>query len=666
MAVFTAWHGKTLADHVKLRDDAAKQGFRFLSLSIHGAVSDPHYTAVMIKRPQVVAQRDWPSLTADEFQATFDAQAKLGFGPVIIAATGTGSDPRFAAVFQPANPIPLTRHRLTSGSDKDLNTIQGMNSKARTDGLIPRWLAVYGDAGSPRFAGIWVPNPDKVVWNADGLVETGGDYQLRFNAQTSGWCRPSLVTLTPDTRYLSLFVDNEVGPWVARHGLTGDQYQAEFDNWTPKGFFPACVQGGGSGSSTRYAALFVQSELPVQKHFQAVGPVANAAIDAVIEQAMRNSPVRHASLAIVHGSKLVYTRAYTWGEPDWPLAQPTTRFRQASVSKTVVALAIYQLIEAGLLNLSDKLQDILQLKTPGGGAPKSAQFANITIRHLLEHTSGVNANAFNDDVTILNAFKAAQPGVSWQLPVSADMRDAFIASLDTGTPGAAQAYNNCGYYLLGRVLAKKRHRTRPIDALSDFLFSPLHIQRIRRGTSLVAATPADEARYRTDDIPVRRSVMTNDRPLVPLGYGDEQYEDKEGSGGLSAATPDLARLIAVLLSPGNSPALQRVTVQQMLDNAVANQAAWGGGKSPDLRAGHGFDGAASQGGGRYYGQKGGSLATSGNVLEINGDWGLAMCWGGKASAAPNWYPDYPAVMDIAKAAAWGTSDLFPTFGMPSL
>ena len=569
--------------------------------------------------------------------------------------------------FQPADPIPLTRFGLTSGSNNDLNTIQGLNSKAHTDGLIPRWLAVYGDTSSPMFAGIWVPNTEKVVWNADGLVDTGSDYQTRFNAQASGWCWPALVTLTPDTHYMSLFVDNEVGPWVARHGMTAVEYQTEFDTWTQKGFFPFYVQGGGSGSSTRYAALFIKSEQPVQKHFQATGPVANAAIDAVIEQAMQNSPVRHASLAIVHGPKLVYTRAYTWGEPDWPLVQPASRFRQASVSKTIMALAIYQMIEVKLLNLTDKLQDILHLKTPSGGTPKSPQFANITIRHLLEHTSGLNANAFNDDIGIFNAFKTAQPAVSWQLPVSADMRDSFVASLDiVSNPGTAQAYNNCGYYLLGRVLAKKRNRSTPIGALTDFLFGPLHISRIRRGTSLIAATPADEARYRAHDIPVLQSVMTNDRPLVPLGYGNEQYEDKEGSGGLSAATPDLARLIAILLSPNNSPALQRTTIQQMLDNAVANQAAWSGGKSPDLRAGHGFDGAASQGNGRYYGQKGGSLSTSHNVLEINGDWGFAMCWAGAASAATQWYPDYPAVMDIAREVAWGPTDLFPSFGMPSL
>ena len=77
------------------------------------------------------------------------------------------------------------------------------------------------------------------------------------------------------------------------------------------------------------------------------------------------------------------------------------------------------------------------------------------------------------------------------------------------------------------------------------------------------------------------------------------------------------------------------------------------------------DGAASLGNNKYYGQKGGSLDTSGNVLQINGDWGIAMCWAGKATAASGWYPDYPAVMNIAKTVAWAT-DLFPQFGMPSL
>src|SRR5262245_62081242 len=124
MATFVAWHGKTLNEHCTLRDDAAKKGYRFLSLSIHGTAGDPRYTAVMIKRTQVVAQRDFPFMTEAEWQATFSDQAQKGYGPVMLAATGPAGSARFAAVFQPQSPIPLTRHRLKNGEDTDLETIQ--------------------------------------------------------------------------------------------------------------------------------------------------------------------------------------------------------------------------------------------------------------------------------------------------------------------------------------------------------------------------------------------------------------------------------------------------------------------------------------------------------------------------------------------------------------
>jgi Bacterial tandem repeat domain 1 len=192
---FIAWHGKTLAEHVALRDRWALQGYRFLSLSIYARVSAPMYAAVMIKRPVVVAQRDWPCMTAAQLQQTFDEQAAQGFGPVILAATGSASDPRFAAVFQPQNPIPLTRYGLTLGNSDDLGTIQGMNDEAKK-----RWAASYGSAADLRFAAIWVPNTGDVLWNSDGLIDDADTYQARSDAETSVWSRPGFVTLNGQNR----------------------------------------------------------------------------------------------------------------------------------------------------------------------------------------------------------------------------------------------------------------------------------------------------------------------------------------------------------------------------------------------------------------------------------------------------------------------------------
>ena len=661
MADIKAWHGKTLAEHEALRDAATQQGYRFLSISLYGQTSSPVYAAVMIKRPVLVAQRDWPLMTASQFQQRFDAEAKEGFGPVMIGATGSASDPRFAAVFQKFDPIPMTHFGLGSGDPGDLSTIQGRDAEARKQGLMLHWAASYGNSGSPTYAAIWLPDTDASLWNNDGIADTAAQYQGRFNAETSAWCRPSFVTLNGGNLYFSVFTDREIGPYVARHNMTPADYQNEFDAWTGKGFFPAVVQAAGADAgSARFAALFAQSETVVPRKFTATGPVANAGIDAIIEKAMQKSPVKHAALAIVHGTKLVYARGYTNAEPDWPQAQPTTCFRMASVSKTVTALATFQLIEEGKLALGDKMQAILELKTPSGGAPADSHFSAITIQHLLEHTSGLNAEAFRNGPAVQQAFASA--GQTVHLPVTEPMTDSYVASLNlVSTPGATQAYNNCGYYLLSRVVAKLRNRASPADAFADFLLKTVGVTRIRRAANLVSQQPADEARYQSPTLALGPSQMSDDQPLVPSEYGTEQVGLMEGGGGLTGAAADLARLVAVLIDPNDTPMMKRATLTGMLAKGAALNAAGFG------RAGYGFDGLRNLGGGVFYGQKGGSLATSNDVIEFNGDWGFVMLWGSPPTAAEsNWYPDYPSVMTIAKAASWGPADLFPQFGMASL
>ena len=110
-----------------------------------------------------------------------------------------------------------------------------MNRKAKVDGLILRWAAMYGDASNPRWAAIWVPNPGKVTWNADGVLETGDQYQARFDAQRGRLVPPFVCDRQKDGRYLSLFVDDEVGPWVAAHGLTARRVPGAVQRPAPEG-----------------------------------------------------------------------------------------------------------------------------------------------------------------------------------------------------------------------------------------------------------------------------------------------------------------------------------------------------------------------------------------------------------------------------------------------
>lgn len=45
-----AWHGMTLTEHEKLRDEWAAKGYRFVSVSIYGSVDAPVFAAVMVQQ----------------------------------------------------------------------------------------------------------------------------------------------------------------------------------------------------------------------------------------------------------------------------------------------------------------------------------------------------------------------------------------------------------------------------------------------------------------------------------------------------------------------------------------------------------------------------------------------------------------------------------------
>ena len=105
------------------------------------------------------------------------------------------------------------------------------------------------------YAGIWMPNSGNVQWLVH-LDANGTDYQVWFDGATQIPMRPALVIPTEDHAYLSVFRDDSVGAWDARHGLSSAAYQKAFDDFVAHGKLPLDVHGGGSGSNARYAAVF--------------------------------------------------------------------------------------------------------------------------------------------------------------------------------------------------------------------------------------------------------------------------------------------------------------------------------------------------------------------------------------------------------------------------
>ncbi len=655
------WEGSILVEHLALYAGAKLQGYAVLTFSQYGQASAPLYAVVMIKRADNPDQRAFWAKTRNQFQDIFDAQAKDGWGPVLISAHGPADSALFAGVFEKRNPIPLTRLELLSeDGSTDLTTLQGMNADARTKGLRPLCIASYGEADSPRFAAIWQKNTgvDAVLWNGDGTLDSLDELNQRNAAETSNWCRPVFITLNKNQQFCSVFEASDAGKFHVTTSIPAVGYPVEFEQWvTQKGFLPICVQAAGEDTLTAtFSAIFVEKDTVKPRVWSGTGNEGSTNIANKLRAAMTDAIIRQGSVAIVYKKRLVYARAFNMAEDNWPTAEPTTYFRLASCSKTIAALAIFQLIEEGKLKLADPMQGILNLKTPAGHEPPDPQFSQITIQNLLEHSSGLDPTLFESLPALQQEFGKA--GKTLALPVSAEDTDSFIATLPVSHRGTAFVYSNCGYYLLGRVVKQLRGTSRAIDAYQKHLFDPLHITRIRRAKSLIADQDPGEARYQDPELRVGTSVFPGG-VLVPDYYGTDHLEIMEGDGGLTGAAVDVARLVAILTTSDDSPVLKRQTiVERFTRGAVLT--------GENHRAGYGFDFIFDEPGGQFKALKGGALSDAHSVIEIDGDWGSVSVFA--AADAPN-AGSSTGFLDIYapdRSSLAGVDDLFPHFGMPSL
>lgn len=162
------------------------------------------------------------------------------------------------------------------------------------------------------------------------------------------------------------------------------------------------------------------------------------------------------SIAIVKGGRPLLIKGYGFAdlENDVP-ATAETVYRIGSVTKQFTAAAILRLAEQGKLSLDDTLQRFLPTFPSQGH--------RVTIRHLLNHTSGIRS------YTSL--------GVRWQRVIRNDLApDSMIALFASEPfdfkPGAQWRYNNSGYFLLGAIIEKLSGKSYG-QYLQDEFFTPL-------------------------------------------------------------------------------------------------------------------------------------------------------------------------------------------------
>ena len=125
--------------------------------------------------------------------------------------------------------------------------------------------------------------------------------------------------------------------------------------------------------------------------------------------------------------------------------KPTDRLLQGSVGKTYVAAVALQLVHEGKFALDDKVSTYLGSESWYG---RLANGADITIRQLMNHTSGVVRYEFKPEFT---RDLTANPDKSWQ------PAELIAYLLDTPAPFAAGQgweYSDSNYILLGMIIER--------------------------------------------------------------------------------------------------------------------------------------------------------------------------------------------------------------------
>jgi CubicO group peptidase (beta-lactamase class C family) len=187
-------------------------------------------------------------------------------------------------------------------------------------------------------------------------------------------------------------------------------------------------------------------------------------IETLIREYARAGQI-NGSLLVARGDEIIYQGGFGLANMQFDVRNTvSTKYQVASMTKTLTAAMVMELVEKGKIALTDPIAKHL----PDFPAEWGKE---VTIEQLLTHTGGVSAD-IGDFPTSGNQFDPTVAMVNGDF-YSLDEQVLMIAALPLiSKPGEAFHYSSNGYAILGAIVAKVAGK--PYDqALADLLFTPL-------------------------------------------------------------------------------------------------------------------------------------------------------------------------------------------------
>jgi CubicO group peptidase (beta-lactamase class C family) len=266
-----------------------------------------------------------------------------------------------------------------------------------------------------------------------------------------------------------------------------------------------------------------------------------ASFDRVIPAFMRRWQLPGGAVAVVKEGRLVLARGYGWAdrEAHQPV-EPDSMFRIASLSKSITAATVLELVEGGKLRLDEKAFVLLGLKPPAS-ARVDPRIDEITVRQLLQHTGGWDQEQTFDPMFHSREI-VAETGAPAPASAAVTVRYMLGKPLQFA-PGTRYAYSNFGYCVLGRVIERITGQ-RYESYVKSHLLARAGISCMRLGRSLPEGrAPKEVHYYDSPGIGPAASVFTGGAVRVPWPYGGWSMEAHDSVGGWIASAVDMARFV---------------------------------------------------------------------------------------------------------------------------
>jgi CubicO group peptidase (beta-lactamase class C family) len=253
-----------------------------------------------------------------------------------------------------------------------------------------------------------------------------------------------------------------------------------------------------------------------------------AAIDAYVTEQMNDLGIPGMALGIVQDGQIIHLQGFGVADSSGRAVTPQTPFIIASVTKSFTALAVMQLVEAGKIDLDAPIQTYL----PWFELADKAASARITVRNLLNHTSGISqrdgdrfagsTQGLGETVRGLNTIQLTRPvGTSFQ-------------------------YSNLNYMIAGLIVEVVSGQSYA-DYVTRHIFEPLAMRHSHASLApALAGGLAEGHRY------MFGHAFANPGPMPPA---------TAPAGGLSASVEDLSHYAIAQLNDGRYGELPILSAQ---------------------------------------------------------------------------------------------------------